>query len=370
MRHIWAEADWPNFRWDDARLLRPLADLRYKQGLLLGQMSVLGADFSREVLLEILIDDVMQSSAIEGEFLNPQAVRGSIARKLGLGGAGHEDRSVEGIVQVVMDAAEHAQEPLTEERLFGWHGALFPTGRSGFHKIDVAQWRSNPVRITDGALDPTRERVFYTAPPPERVPQEMRRLLDWFNAKTEEDPFLKAGLAHYWFVAIHPFGDGNGRIGRAIADMALARSHPADTRCYTLSASIRSAAKDYYLTLEATSNGTLDVTTWQSFFLDRLAHSIGLAQTVLDRSLAKARFWERNRAKGLSARQQYVVDRLLDGFQGKMTSQKWAKIAKTSQDTATRDIFDLVEKGVLQKSADGGRSASYELILPSANGIS
>lgn len=370
MRHIWAEPDWPDFRWNVSQLFQTLPDLRYKQGCFLGRMSGLGSDLALEALLEILIDDVMQSSAIEGVFLNPQNLRYAVARKLGLdhGGLRPQDRAVEGIVAVVMDAAIHAQEPLTEERLFGWHSALFPSGHNGFYKIDVGRWRSHPVHISNGALDPGREKIFYTAPPPERVPQEMTRFLGWFNAETDEDPVLKAGLAHYWFVAVHPFDDGNGRIGRAIMDMALARSDPDGKRYYSVSAAIKSAVKEYYSALEETSNGPLDVTAWLSFFMGRVSASIDLAQVSLDKVMVKARFWEEHRSKGLSPRQQQVVNRLLDGFQGKMTSQKWTKLIQSSQDTATRDILDLIEKGVLQKSAGGGRSTSYELVLPAASG--
>lgn len=374
-KYIWSEPDWPKFRWDDSKLGRTLADLRYKQGRFLGQMSALGFDLSQEALVRTLTNDVVQSSAIEGEVLNPQTVRASIARKLGLekgdlgpGVLNEQERSVEGIVHVVVDATEKAHEPLTAERLFGWHGALFPSGRSGLRAITVAQWRGGPVHISDGNLDPLREKIYYVAPPYERVPHEMEKFLDWFNADTGEDPILKAGLAHYWFVAIHPFDDGNGRIGRAVTDMALARSDHAHKRYYSISSAIKMASDEYYKTLEATSNGDLDITQWQSFFIDRVDKSLDIAQSVIDHALAKARFWDQHRSKGISPRQQFVINRLLDGFQGKMTSEKWAKLIKSSQDTAGRDILDLVQKGVLQRSASGGRSTNYELILPKDSG--
>lgn len=371
MKHIWSQPDWPDFHWDAGGLSALLADVRYKQGRFLGKMSALGFELSQEATLEILTDDVVQSSAIEGEFLNPRSVRRSIAQKLGIdqGGLGlmaPQDRAVEGIVQVVLDATVKAQEPLTDLRLFDWHGALFPTGRSNFREIDVGKWRTNPVHISDGNLDPLKEKIYYTAPPEGRVPDEMARFLDWFNEDASCDPLLKAGLAHYWFVAIHPFDDGNGRIGRAITDMALARSDHESKRYYSISASIKSVGPEYYTVLETTSNGGLDITAWQDFFLKCVSRSIDMAEHSMNKILTKARFWDEHRSHSLSDRQQKVVNRLLDGFDGKMTSQKWAKMTKVSQDTATRDINDLIAKGVLRKSDIGGRAASYNLVLPEA----
>lgn len=368
--HIWSEADWPDFRWDKNVLADRLAAVRYKQGRFLGRMSSLGFDLSQEALLETLTADAVKSSEIEGEFLNPQSVRSSLARRLGIeqGGIGQmapEDRNVEGIVDVVVDASENCWEPLTEERLFSWHGALFPTGRSGLQKIDVAQWRQGGMTVSSGPIG--RERVHYTAPPPEAVPDEMRTFLEWFNRDTDEDPVLRAGKAHYWFVAIHPFDDGNGRITRALSDMMLARSDRSTKRFYSISASIKSFSDGYYGALERTSNGTLDITEWQSFFLDCVDRAIDQAEAALENVLERARFWEEHKDKGISDRQQRVLARLLDNFQGKMTTSKWAKIGKTSQDTAYRDINDLVEKGILMKSDAGGRSTSYEPVIPEAN---
>ena len=364
--YLWEKPDWPAFTWDEKALTSLLARVSREQGRLLGKMEGLGFDLRSEAHLRTLTEDVVKSSEIEGEKLEPDQVRSSIARRLGMDVAGlvPADRNVEGVVEMMLDATGNYAQPLTEDRLFAWHASLFPTGRSGMSKINAGNWRDDstgPMQVVSGAIG--HEKVHYEAPPAARLPEEMAKFLKWFEQPKDTDPLLTAGLAHLWFVTIHPFDDGNGRIARAIADMALARSEKTGQRFYSMSAQIRSERNDYYSTLEQTQKGTLDVTRWQSWFLDCLLRAIDGAQDTLGAVLNKAKFWERFATQPLNERQIKVLNRLLDGFEGKLTTSKWAKLAKCSQDTAYRDILDLLERGALQKDPGGGRSTSYSLVL-------
>ena len=365
MPYIWQNKHWPELRWDNHALAKLLAHVSREQGRLLGKMEGLGFDLRGEAHLRTLTEDVVKSSEIEGEKLERDQVRSSIARRLGMdvGGLVPADRHVDGMVEMMLDATGNHGKPLTLERLFAWHAALFPTGRSGLRVIKVGDWRKDsggPMQVVSGPVG--REKVHYEAPPAARIPQEMKKFLRWFAKPGEVDQLLAAGLAHLWFVTIHPFDDGNGRIARAVADMALARSEKTGQRFYSMSDQIRRERNDYYTLLERTQKGDLDITGWQTWFLECLLRAIEGAQTTLAAVLAKARFWERFAKEPLNERQIKVLNRLLDGFEGKLTSSKWAKLAKSSQDTAHRDIMDLVERGALRKDAGGGRSTSYSLV--------
>jgi Fic family protein len=362
--YLWGQEKWPDLTWDTGRLAALLAEVSREHGRLLGRMQDLGFDLRREAHLSTLTEDVVRSSEIEGEKLNIDQVRSSLAQRLGMdiGGLLPADRNVDGVVEMMLDATTHYAQSLTAERLFGWHAALFPTGQSGLQKIIVGGWRDDadgPMHVVSGPIG--RRRVHYEAPPAARLPKEMACFLSWFEAPGSTDPLLTAGLAHLWFVTIHPFDDGNGRIARAIGDMALARSEHSSQRFYSMSAQILRERNDYYAALERTQKGALDVTPWQEWFLTCLRRAIDGSQQTLARVLEKARFWDRFAQASLSARQVKVLHRLLDGFDGKLTTSKWAKLAKCSQDTAYRDILDLVERGALRKDASGGRSTSYSL---------
>jgi len=357
--------DWPDYRWDEARIAARLATVRHRQGRLMGRMEALGFDLRTEAVLATLTQDVLKSSEIEGEILDKEQVRSSIARRLGLdiGGLIPAERNVEGVVEMMLDATQNYAAPLTNERLFGWHAALFPTGWSGISKIVAGAWRDDrggPMQVVSGPMGHVR--VHYEAPAAVRLEAEMSAFLDWFNAERPFDPVLKAALAHVWFVTIHPFDDGNGRIARAIADMALACADQSSQRFYSMSAQIRAERKAYYEVLEATQKGDLDVTAWLAWFLDCLERAIESAEGALSGVLRKARFWEAIREEDLNARQRGMINRLLDGFDGKLTSLKWANICKCSPDTALRDINDLIRRGILARDAAGGRSTSYSLV--------
>jgi Fic family protein len=356
--------DWPRFRWSDEKLATPLAAVRHKQGRLIGRMEALGFPLRDEAALQTLTEEVVRSSEIEGELLDRESVRSSIARRLGMdiGSLAPIDRHVEGVVEMVLDATENYSAPLSEERLFAWHAALFPTGRSGMTRIAVGQWRnqqSGPMQVVSGPIG--REKVHFEAPAAARLDKEMRAFLEWYNSDQALDPVLKAGIAHLWFVTIHPFEDGNGRIARAIADQALARSEHSAQRFYSMSAQIRKERKAYYDMLEATQKGDLEITPSMEWFHACLDRAFDGAEEILAAVLTKARFWEKHAAGPFNARQRTIINRLLDGFEGKLTSSKWAKLAKCSQDTALRDIDDLVKRGILLKEAAGGRSTSYAL---------
>lgn len=366
MTYIYERRGWPKFLWRDADLAALLSDVRHRQGRLLGRMEALGFPLRTEALLRTLTEDVLKSSEIEGETLDVDQVRSSIARRLGLDIAGlvPADRVVEGVVEMMLDATQRYGDALTDERLFGWQAALFPTGRSGMSRIITGAWRDDsqgPMQVVSGAVG--REKVHYEAPPAKQVAQEMNAFLAWFEGKQPIDPVVKAALAHLWFVTIHPFEDGNGRIARAIADMALARSEGSSQRFYSMSAQIRAERKVYYDTLEATQKGGLDVTVWLIWFLECLARAIEGADGLLNAVLQKAQFWNRLAGVAINDRQRLVLNRVLNGFEGTLTSSKYAKLTKTSQDTAARDIADLIQKGALVRDAGGGRSTSYSLAV-------
>jgi Fic family protein len=355
--------DWPHFTWRQDRLAERLAAVRYRQGRLLGRMEQLGFMLRDQAKLLALTDEVTKSSEIEGEVLDKEQVRSSIARRLGIdiGALTPAQRKVDGVVEMILDATERFDTALTDERLFGWQAGLFPGGRSGMRRITVGAWRDDrtgPMQVVSGPTG--RERVHYEAPAASRLNGEMAAFLAWFNAEGTIDPVLKAGLAHLWFVTIHPFDDGNGRIARAIADMALARSE-SSTRFYSMSSQIRQERNDYYQILEATQKGDLDITDWFEWFLGCLGRAFDNAETLLANVLRKARFWQVHAGAPLNARQQKIINRLLDGFEGKLTSSKWSTLTRSSQDTAIRDIDDLVKRGILIKDAAGGRSTSYSL---------
>ena len=357
-------SDWTQFTWNRERIAEPLADIRHRQGWLLGHMEALGFNLRQEAILETLTADVIKTSEIEGEKLDAEQVRSSLARRLGvdIGALKPADRRVEGIVEMMLDATRNYGQPLTVERLFGWHASLFPTGRSGLSKITAGGWREDrtgPMQVVSGAIG--RERVHFEAPAAARIDREMRVFLDWFNANAGTDLVLRAGLAHLWFVTIHPFEDGNGRIARAIADIVLARSEDSPQRFYSMSAQIRQQRSAYYDILEQTQKGSMDVTPWMEWFLDCLGRAVDGAQTMLGGVLNNARFWERNQEVPFNPRQRLMLNRLLDGFTGKLTTSKYAKLTKCSQDTAWRDILPLVERGILVRNPSGGRSTSYSL---------
>ena len=361
---IHTRKDWPRFRWNRERLAERLAAVRHEQGRLLGRMETLGFKLRQEAVLRTLTEDVLKSSEIEGERLDAVEVRSSIARRLGMdiGGLKAADRNVEGVVEMVLDATRRYEQPLTAERLFAWHASLFPTGRSGMRRIRVGAWRDDsrgPMQVVSDAVG--RERVHFEAPAAERLDAEMRDFLDWFNGNAETDWVVKAGLAHLWFVTIYPFEDGNGRIARAIADLALARSERSSQRFYSMSAEIREEHAAYYDILERTEKGTMDITPWMDWFLACLGRAIEGAQAILGNVLSKARFWDAMGDSPLNARQRLALNRLLDGFEGKLTTSKWANLAKCSHDTALRDILPLVERGILRRNPEGGRSTSYAL---------
>jgi Fic family protein len=358
--------EWPKFHWDRERIAEQLAAVRHRQGRLLGRMEALGFGLRNEAVLQSLTEEVVKSSDIEGEVLEREQVRSSVARHLGMDIAGLQPahRNVEGIVELMLDATQKYELPLTAERLFGWHTSLFPAGRRGTRTLRVGTWRDDsegPMLVLSGALG--RERVHYQAPEATRVPADMDAFLAWFNGDKTMDYVLVAAIAHLWFVTIHPFDDGNGRIARAIADLALARSEGTPQRFYSMSAQIRVERKEYYDVLEATQKGDLDITSWLAWFLACLGRAIEGAETILGSVLQKARFWEAHVGESFNDRQQKILNRLLDGFEGKLTSSKWAALAKCSQDTASRDIDDLVARGILVKNPGGGRSTSYALLF-------
>lgn len=358
-------SDWPNFHWNQEALTAPLAALRLRQGRLMGRMEGLGFSQRDEAVLQALTQDVVKSSEIEGEILNPDQVRSSIARRLGIEIAGltPADRRVEGVVQMTLEATQNFANPLSKERLFDWHKALFPDAPAN---VKIGAWRDDlkgPMQVVSGGIG--HERVHYEAPAAERLEAEMAAFLLWANRAGDIDPILKAAEAHLWFVTIHPFDDGNGRIARAIADWALARSENSSRRYYSMSAQIRRERKDYYEILEQTQKATLDVTGWMMWFLACLDRAISGAETSLAVVFEKDRFWKTHAQLALNERQRLILNKMLDGeFEGKLTSTKWAKLTKCSHDTASRDILELIELGILSKDIGGGRSTSYLLKRP------
>lgn len=365
-RYIWQLPDWPHFTYDATALAAPLAQVHRAQGLLMGRMAELGLAQREQATLQVLTQEVIKTSEIEGERLSLDAVRSSIARKLGMdiGALAPSDRHVDGVVDVVLDATRNYDQALTEERLWGWHAALFPTGFSGRVRIDVAEWRldaSGPMQVVSGPVG--RERVHFQAPPASALSMQMVAFLKWFNAAPAGDALVKAGLAHLWLVTLHPFDDGNGRISRAVGDMALARAGGASQRFYSFSTQIQRERKDYYDQLETTQKGPLDVTPWLSWFLSCLLRAVQGADATLAGVLDKAQFWQRWAGTPMNERQTKVLNRVLDGFEGKLTNAKWATIGKCSADTALRDINDLLARGVLRRLEGGGRSTGYELVV-------
>ena len=365
-RYIWQLPGWPHFSYDAAALAAALGQVHRAQGQLMGRMAELGMTQREQATLQVLTQEVIKTSEIEGERLNLDAVRSSLARRLGLdiGALAPSDRHVDGVVDVVLDATRNFDQPLTQERLFGWHAALFPTGYSGRVRITVAGWRtdaSGPMEVVSGPVG--REKVHFTAPPAHTLAAQTDTFLHWFNASPAGDALIKAGLAHLWLVTLHPFDDGNGRISRAVGDMALARAEGTGQRFYSFSAQIQRERKDYYAQLEATQQGPLDVTPWLSWFLGCLLRAVQGADTTLAGVLDKAQFWQRWAGTPMNARQTLVLNRVLDGFEGKLTNAKWAAWADCSADTALRDINDLLARGVLRKLEGGGRSTGYALCV-------
>lgn len=362
--YIHNRKNWTNFTWNDKKVLLKLSETRNLQGKLLGRMESLGFDLQNEAMLNTLTLEIVKSSEIEGEILEKEQVRSSIARRLGIdiAGAIESERHIDGIVEMMLDVSQRYDSPLTKERLFGWHSALFPTGWSNLYKIVVGDWRKDikgSMQVVSGPLG--REKVHFEAPTAERIDSEMEQLLDWIENEIEVDPVLKAAISHLWFVTIHPFEDGNGRITRAITEMILARSDKSAKRFYSMSSQIRIERKQYYEVLERTQKGTSDITEWILWFLECLQGAINSTYEVLQKVLEKAEFWKIHSTTILNERQQKMINILLDGFTGKLSTTKWGKICKCSQDTALRDIQDLIKKEILQKEASGGRSTNYEL---------
>ncbi len=362
--YIYQKDNWPNFKWNSDEFVNLLSEARNLQGRLFGKMESLGFELRDEAILETLTLDVLKSAEIEGELLNPEQVRSSIAQKLGMefAGAFVSDRNVDGMVEMMIDATQNYFKPLTADRLFDWHAALFPMGRSGIFKITVADWRkdtSGQMQVVSGAAG--REKVHFQAPDANLIEMEMTRFLKWFNEENKIDLVIKAAIAHLWFVTIHPFQDGNGRITRTLTDMLLAQSDKSTQRFYSMSAQIRIERKEYYEILEKTQKGELEITEWIKWFLSCLINALKETDNILNRVLFKAHFWSKYSKTIINERQKKVLNKLIDGFEGNLTSMKWAKIAQCSKDTAIRDINDLINKDVLQKKLAGGRSTNYEL---------
>jgi len=363
--YIYQQDDWPKFIWNINEISELLAKVRNKQGRLIGKMEALGFDLQNEAFLETLTADILKSNEIEGIVLNKEEVRSSIARRLGIdvGGSPAINRNIEGIVDMMFDATKKFDKPLTKKRLFDWHYAMFPMGRSGMYEIIVGNWRDDstgPMQVVSGAMG--KEKVHYEAPPAKVIDDEMTIFLNWFNDKTDIDLVLKASIAHLWFVTLHPFEDGNGRITRAITDMLLARSDGLPQRFYSMSSQIQKERKSYYDILEKTQKGKLDITEWINWFLGTLQKAIINSEETLSIVIKKHKFWNTYGTQIKNERQKKILNKLLDGFAGNLTTSKWAKIGKCSQDTALRDIQDLINKGILKKSSSGGRSTKYELM--------
>ncbi|HAA00933.1 MAG TPA: Fic family protein [Flavobacteriales bacterium] len=365
-RYIYDLKQWPDFNWRTEEIVSLLSEVRYLQGRILGRMDALGFDLRNEAAFDTMTLDVIKTSEIEGEILDRDQVRSSLARRLGLDipGEVNSDRNVDGMVEMMLDASINCFQPLKEDRLFAWHATLFPLGRSGMYPITTANWRTDangPMQVVSGALG--REKIHFRAPDATLVKTEMRAFIRWFNKKNPEvDLVLKAAIAHLWFVTVHPFEDGNGRIARALTDMLLAQSDRSTQRFYSMSAQIRLERKKYYEILERTQSGTMDVTEWIKWFLQCLIRAIQSTESQLNRVLFKADFWSKNATTVMNERQKKMMNKLLDGFEGKLNSSKWARMMKCSNDTAIRDINDLIEKGILEKEDAGGRSTSYRLV--------
>ncbi len=362
--------DWPDFTWDTDTLLPYVSKVRDLQGRLIGRMEGIGFELREEAVLETLTEDIIKSSEIEGEFLNPEEVRSSVARRLGMeiSGLPNASRNVEGVVEMMLDATQKYKDPLTKDRMCGWQAALFPTGRSGMHKITVGEWRGDeggPMQIISGPMG--KEKVHYIAPEAHRLEEEMNRFIGWFNEDESMEPVVKSAIAHLWFVSIHPFDDGNGRIARAIADKQLARADRTGQRFYSMSAQIMKSKKGYYNILESTQKGSMDISQWLVWYFERLTESLEVTDETLSKIFIKAKFWELHKNTRFNERQITMINKLQGDFVGKLHSSKWAKMTKTHRDTARRDIQDLIAKGVLSDSGEGGRSTNYILNLPALN---
>lgn len=363
--YIYENPKWPNFEWNNEKLLPLLSYVRNRQGKLIGKMGALGFELRNEANLEILTQDVLKSTEIEGEFLDKEQVRSSIARRLGLDISGliYSERNVDGIVDLMLDATRNYEQELNKQRLFSWHNSLFPTGQSGLYKITTGTWREDstgPMQVVSGALG--KEKVHFQAPSSELIEVEMQIFLDWFNQNQNTDSVLKAAIAHLWFITIHPFEDGNGRISRALSDMLLARSDEQSYRFYSMSSQIRKERNAYYFILEKTQKGDIDISEWLEWFLNCMLNAINNSEIYLEKVIFKHSFWTEHSKTKLNSRQTKILNLLLDDFTGVLNTTKWAKICKCSQDTALRDIQDLMEKEILAKSIGGGRSTNYELI--------
>ncbi len=361
VKYIYEYSSWPNFTWNEKEIQEILGKVRHLQGKVFGQINALGFSLKEETMLSALTLDVLKSSEIEGEILNYEQVRSSIARRLGLEYAGmiYSDRYVEGVVEMMLDATQNYQQSLDNERLFGWHAALFPTGRSGAHKIDAGCYRNGVMQVVSGPLG--KEKIHYQAPSPEKVKDEMDMFLNWFNSDAKLDPVIKSAIAHFWFIIIHPFDDGNGRIARALSDLLLAHSDGSSQRFYSLSSQISLERKVYYAVLQKVQHNDGDITEWLYWFLNCLYGALKNTEETMDKAFYKADFWDKHKDSVLNSRQRLMLNKLFDGFKGKLKSSKWAKITKCSSDTALRDIKDLIEKGILKQEESGGRSTNYEL---------
>lgn len=360
-KYIYEYPNWPDFSWDDQTINLLFGEVRLLQGELMGQMKSVGFSEKEESILTNLSQDIVKSGEIEGESLNYEQVRSSLARRLGISTAGlvPSSRHIEGVVEMMLDATRNYDSPLTKERLFGWHAALFPTGFSGPYKIEVGKYRTGEMQIVSGAMG--KEKIHYEAVPAEKVVVEMEVFLDWFNNKDNYDPVLKAAIAHFWFIIIHPFDDGNGRIARAITDMLLAQAEKSDERFYSMSAQIMLERKQYYKTLKEEQHSSGDITEWMKWFLNCLKNAILSSEEILKKIHKKAEFWIKHEHTVFNERQRLMLNKLLDGFDGKLKTSKWAKITKSSSDTALRDIKDLIKKGILAQTEEGGRSVNYIL---------
>jgi Fic family protein len=361
-KYIYQYRQWPHFTWDDTEVNGILGRVRHLQGKIMGQMASLGFSMKEEALLSTLTTDVIKSSEIEGETLSYEQVRSSIAKRLGMEYAGMTPatRDVDGVVEMMLNATQNYKEQLTEERLFGWHAALFPSGWSGMQRIDAGCYRKGIMQVVSGPMG--KEKIHYLAPAPERVKQEMDLFLEWFNAESKQDAVLKAAISHFWFIIIHPFDDGNGRIARTLSDMLLARSEDSSQRFYSLSNYIMIEKRGYYAVLQKVQHSNGDITEWLNWFLNCLHHALESTEKTMYKVLQKADFWDRHKETLLNRRQRLMLNKLLDGFDGKLRTSKWAKITKCSADTALRDIKDLIDKGILRKEKSGGRSTNYEII--------
>ncbi|PKL78497.1 MAG: DUF4172 domain-containing protein [Ignavibacteriae bacterium HGW-Ignavibacteriae-4] len=366
-KYIHQRNEWPNFKWDNETLLPYVSKVRDLLGRLIGRMEGIGFELREEAVLNTITDDIIKTSEIEGEVLNPVEVRSSVAKKLGMDSPEVHivSRNVEGIVEMMLDATQNYDEHLTKDRLFGWHSSLFPTGRSGMFKIRVGDWRDGEhgsMQVVSGPLG--REKVHYTAPESHLLENEMNKFLNWFNTDENMEPVIKSAVAHLWFVSIHPFDNGNGRIARAIAESQLARADRTKQRFYSMSAQIMKYRKEYYNILESTQKSSMDISQWLVWYFERLTEALEATDETLSKILLKAKFWELHKNTQFNERQAEIVNKLLGDFVGKLHSSKWAKMTKVHRDTARRDIQDLIEKGVLSDSGEGGRSTNYILNLP------